>query len=233
MLPDSRESIYMGINFVIAPAPRIDAQTNLKFQQSLIERGIGFANVAFQEKEITIERQSPTPLVIKALDTQSPAIGQVVIIAPQPGSGLRLFIKEAEAVIEAFHATWVTRRQIVATDVTLRDLYESSTEHAFQELWEGLLGQSGDVLSRLGWSIQGGGLRFVVPPKPDDSEPVEIQLRIESFLQDTKKIWVETIFKWVQPMPPGTLLDPGRRLNQVERYIEESVIPFILLRRAQ
>jgi hypothetical protein len=228
MLPDSRQPIHMGINFVIAPMPSINMQTNLKFQQSLIERGIEFAKVAFQEKEITIERQVPTSLVIRVLDTQPPAIGQLAIIAPHPGSGLRLFIKEAEAIIEAFRATWATRRQIVTSDVALRDLYESSAEHSFQELWERLLGQPAGSLSVLGWSIGGGGVRFVVPPKPGDPEPVEIQLRIESYLQDTKKIWVETIFKWVQPMPPDSPLDPGSRLSRVDDYIEKNVIPFIM-----
>jgi hypothetical protein len=228
MLRNSRQTIHMGINFVVARTPTISAQTNLKFQQSLIERGIEFVNVTSLPQEIVVERRAPTPLQIKVKATQPPAIGQLLVLAPQSESGLRLFVKEAEAVIEAFHATWPTKRQIISTDVTLRDLYESSAEHAFQELWESLLGQPEDSLSILGWSIGGGGLRFVVPPKLDDPEPVEIQLRIESFLRDTKKIWVETVFKWMQPMPPGTPMDPNSRLSQVDKYIEGSVIPFIM-----
>lgn len=227
MLPDSRNTLYMGINFVISPSPRIKTSTNLKFQKSLVDRGIEFSNVAFQENDIAIERQAPTPLIVRVLSTQSPAIGQLVIVAPQTGSGLELFVKESEATVEAFHATWLTKRQVLASDVTFRDFYETSAQHAFQELWEGFLGQSGDALSPLGWSIQGGGLRFVIPPNPNDSEPIEIQLRIESFLQDTKKIWIESIFKWVQPMSPGEPLDPRSRLSQVDSYIENNVVPFI------
>jgi len=232
MLPDSRQTLYMGIHFVIAPAPRIKPQTNLKFQQSLVEHGIEFVNVAFREHEILIERPTPTPLVIRVLATRPPAIGELVVVAPQSGSGLELFVKESEAVIEAFRATWPAKRQVLASDVTFRDFYETSAPHAFQELWEEFLGQSRDDLSTLGWSIQGGGLRFVVPPNPGDPEPVEIQLRIESFLQDTKKIWVESIFKWVQPMPPGTPMDSRSRLSQVDHYVENHVVPFIM-RRAQ
>lgn len=227
MIPDSRVPIHMGINFVITPKPRISAQTNLKFQQSLIEHGIDFVNVSFQEHEIAVQRQTPTPLLIRVLAAQDPGIGQLIIIAPQTGSGPELFAKEAEAVVAAFQSTWSTKRQIVASDVTFRDLHEASAKHAFQELWEELLNQPRDALKTLGWSIHGGGVRFVVPPKLDDPEPVEIQLRIESFLQDPKKLWVETIFKWVQPMPPGTPLDPKSRLTQVDKYIEGSVIPFI------
>lgn len=230
MIPDSRLPIHIGISFVITPKPRISGQTSLKFQQSLMEQGIEFANVASQEHEIAIERQAPTPLLIRVLAVQGPPIGQLIVISPKPESGPELFAKEAEAIVAAFQSTWSTQRQIVSSDVTFRDLYEASAKHAFQELWEELLGQPEDPLKTLGWSIQGGGIRFVVPPRLDDPEPVEIQLRIESYLQDPKKIWVETIFKWIQPMPPGTPLDPNSRLSQVDEYIDQAVIPFIMRR---
>lgn len=229
MFPDSRQPIHLGINYVITPKPRVSVQTSLKFQQSLIEQGIEFVNVKFQEQEIAVERREPTPLVIRVLATESP-IGQLTVIMPGAGSGPGMFIREVEAVVDAFHATWPTQRQIVGSDVTFRDLYETSAKHAFQELWEELLGQPNDTLKMLGWSIHGGGLRFVVPPKPDDPEPVEIELKIESYLRDSKKIWVHTTFKWIQPMPPGVPLDPRSRLHQVDKYIEENVIPFMMRR---
>lgn len=231
MLPESRQPIYMGINFIIVPKPRVNVQTNLRFQQSLIEQGIEFTNVKFQEDEIIIERHVSPPLVIRVV-AKDPAIGQLVVMVPKAGSEPEMFIREAEAVVSAFHATWPTQRQIVSTDVTFRDLYETSAEHAFQELWGGLLGQPDEVLDILGWSILGGGLKFVVPPRLDDPEPVEIELNIESYLQDTRKIWVRTIFRWIQPMPPGAPLDPRSRLDQVDGYIEKSVIPF-MMRRAK
>lgn len=228
MHPDSRQTIHMGINFVIAPTPSINMQTHMKFQQSLFERGIEFAGIAFKEREITVERQEPTHFVVRVLATEPPAIGQLLVLAPQPGSPLGLFAREAEAVVEAFNTTWPVTRQIVSSDVAFRDLYETTSEHAFQELWEERLGQPGDALKGLGWSTQGGGFRFVVPPSPNDSDPVEIELRIESYLRDSKKIWVETIFKWIKPMSMDTTLDPKRRLHQVDNYVEGTVVPFMM-----
>jgi hypothetical protein len=105
-------------------------------------------------------------------------------------------------------------------------LYETSAEHAFQELWEMRLRQPPDSLAVLGRPVLGGGLRFVMPPQPDDPEPVQIEVKIESFLRDTKKIFVETQFAWPSPMSPGAPF-PVNRLEQVNKYIEESVISFI------
>jgi hypothetical protein len=150
------------------------------------------------------------------------------MVAPRQGTDLDLFKKEAEAIVQAFETTWPTKnRQIISVDAAFRDLYETSGEHAFKELWETRLGQTADALAILGHPIAGGGLRLVMPPHPEQSEPLEIELRIESFLQDTKKIWIETQFRWPQPMPPGAPLDPARRLKQVNDYVDNEVLSFI------
>jgi hypothetical protein len=122
----------------------------------------------------------------------------------------------------------VENRQIVAIDAAFRDLYETSAEHALMELWETRLGQSADALAVLGHPVAGGGLRLVMPPHPGQPEPLEIEVRIESFLQDTKKIWVETQFRWPRPMPPGVSLDPTRRLKEVNDYIDNELLSFII-----
>ncbi|MGQ9625280.1 MAG: hypothetical protein ACUVV0_00030 [Anaerolineae bacterium] len=228
MLPDSRVTIHMGVNFLVSPMPTIDKQSNLTFQQSLVMHGIDFTKVEFKEREIVVVREAPTRLNIKVAAV-GPAIGQLLIVAPQPGSYLELFIKEAEAIVKAFDSTWPAKsRQIISSDATIRDLYETSAEHAFKELWETRLRQSPDSLAVLGRPVLGGGLRFVMPPRPDESEPVQIEVKIESFLRDTKKIYVETQFTWPHPMPPGVPLDPSSRLKQVDNYIESKVISFMM-----
>jgi hypothetical protein len=233
MYPDSRQTIYMGINFVISPMPIINAQTNLKFQQSLVERGIEFTNVAFKEREIVIVREAPIRLEVKVAAINPPVIGppvigQLLLIAPQPGSDVQLFGKEAEAIIEAFDSTWTAnKRQILSSDVTFRDLYETTFGHAFQELWEERLGQSREQLTMFGQPILGGGLRFVMQPLPDDPESAQIEVRIESYLKHTKKIWVETQFIWRQPTPPGSSMNPSKRLERVDNYVKSEVLSFI------
>jgi hypothetical protein len=190
--------------------------------------GIDFAKVAFEEREIAVIREIPTRLEIKVATIGPPAVGQLLIVAPHPGS-LDLFAKEVEAIVRAFDSTWpAKKRQIISCDATFRDLFEASAGHAFQELWETRLHQSLDSLAVLGRPVLGGGLRFVLPPLPDEPEPVQIEVKIESLLRDTKKIYVETQFKWPQPMPPEAPLDPSSRLKQIDKYIEGEVLSFIM-----
>lgn len=227
MNPESRMTIHMGINFVVSPMPTIDMERNLNFQESLVTQGIDFAKVELKEREIRVVREAPTVLQIKVA-ALGPPTGQLVILAPQPLRALSLFAKEAEAVAGAFNSTWPEkRRQIISCDATLRDLYEASGEHAFQELWETRLGQPRESLGVLGRPVLGGGLRFVMPPRADDPEPVQIEVKIESFLRDTKKIYVETQFTWPAPRLPGTPFDPESRLKQVDAYVENEVVSFI------
>jgi hypothetical protein len=227
--PESRITIHMGINFIVSPIPTINKQSNLNFQHSLTTQGIDFAKVEFKEREIVVAREAPTRLEVKVAALAPSPVGQFLILAPYPERPLDLFIKEAEAIVRAFDSTWPAKsRQVISCDATLRDLFESSGEHAFQELWETHLHQPPDSLAVLGRPVLGGGLRFVMPPQPDEPKPVQIEVKIESFLRDTKKIYVETQFKWPQPMPPGEPLSPSNRLKQVDKYIEDEVVSFIM-----
>jgi hypothetical protein len=229
MLANSRQTVHMGINFVINPRPTINAQSNLRFQQSLADCGIDFSKVEFNERAIVVVREVPVALNVQVAVIKPEVFGQLLIVSPQSGTNLVLFGKEAEAIVKAFEATWqVENRQIVAIDAAFRDLYETSAEHALMELWETRLGQSADALAVLGHPVAGGGLRLVMPPHPGQPEPLEIEVRIESFLQDTKKIWVETQFRWPRPMPPGVSLDPTRRLKEVNDYIDNELLSFII-----
>ena len=145
------------------------------------------------------------------------------------GCSLDLLTREAEAAVRAFEATWgKERRQIISSDAAFRDLYETSAEHAFQELWEQRLGQSAQSLAILGRPVLGGGLRFVMPPLPDEVEPLQIEVKIESFLRDTKKLFVETQFAWPAPTSPGAPFDPAGKLKQLDDYIEHVVTSFLV-----
>lgn len=227
VIPESRTTIHMGINFVISPVPTIDMPRHLIFQQSLVSQGIDFEKTDFKEQEILVIREAPTPLHVR-IAVLGPPTGQLVILAPHPRRDLGLFAREAEAVVRAFDATWPEEnRQLIGCDATLRDLFEASGEHAFRELWETRLGQSRDALAVLGRPVLGGGLRFVMPARREDPQQPQVEVKIESFLRDTKKIFVETQFAWPPPRPPGEVFDPRNRLQQVDAYIENEVISFV------
>lgn len=191
MKPESRHPIHMGINFVMFPPPVINLQSYLQFQESLVSCSVEFTNAVRrelqQEHRIEAIRDIPTPLQVVVVASTLQPIGQLIVMAaPEPSRPLEYFIQEAEQVVEAFEATWpIPNRQVIKRDVTLRDLYETTSEHAFQELWEEQLGQTSDSLAVLDRQVLGGGLRFVMPPQP--GKPAQVEVKIESYLKDTGK----------------------------------------------
>jgi len=227
MKPHSRLIVFAGINFLTLPAPIIAYQTSLAFQQSIVSNGLEFIRVENPKNSIVISRETPYPLQITVSLLEPQPIGQIMIIAPQPKGGLDLFIKETEAAIQAFESVWpADKRQIIKADATIRDLYETTSEHAFQELWEKRLGQTSKSLEAFGRPIRGGGLRFVLDPIPGDL-PVQIDVKVESFLSDTTKIFIETQFNWLLPTNPGTPFEASKRLAEMNSYIDNEINAFL------
>ena len=228
MKTQSRVIIHAGINFISAPAPLIGPQSLLLFQQAVMTHGLEFNRVETQKNSISLFRDNPSPLQI-TVNSHEAQMGQLLIIAPQPKTPLDLFIKEAEAAIQAYESVPVWQapnRQIVHADATIRQLYETTSQHAFQELWEKRLGQPTQSLSVFGRPIRGGGLRFVMDPVNEEL-PAQIEVKVESFLSDTTKIFVETQFTWPIPATPGTSFNVLERIEKMNSYIEAHVQPFI------
>ncbi|MFQ5615078.1 MAG: hypothetical protein ACE5GO_01250 [Anaerolineales bacterium] len=227
MKPHSRYVIHVGINFITIPAPVITPLSALSFQQAIIANGLEFVSAENPKNKIILTRESPSPLQI-TVSMLEPQVGQILVVAPNPKGSLKLFIQEMEAALKAFETVWPAQnRQIIKSDATLRELHETTSQHAFQELWEKRLGQPTQSLAVFERPIRGGGLRFVMDPLPNEDEPVRIEVKIESFLGDTTKIFVETQFIWLKPTSPGTPIEPGERLSQMNAYIEKQVHSFL------
>jgi hypothetical protein len=227
MKPHSRQIIHMGINFITIPAPQVSHQSALAFQQAVISAGLDFTTAEHRDNIIVLTRQSPSMLqmTVAMLDAQ---VGQLLVVAPNPKVSLDLFADEALAVADAFAAVWpAPNRQVIKSDVTIRELHETTAPHAFQELWEKTLGQPADTLAAFGRPVKGGGLRLVMDPLAGEESPVVIELKIESFLRDTSKIFVETQFAWPQPSQPGAELDVKEKLAAVDRFSREDVYQFM------
>ena len=226
----ARKFVHMGINYVVLPTVSIDQRKSLQFQEALLSAGIDFTSVALQDQQIRVQRKPPLPLEIRVIvqAAKPKSLAQVLILGPAPYNALNNFASEVEAVLQAFEQTWpAPHRQIVSSDVTLRCLYPSTSEHAFQEIWEGRLGQSPAALTALGRPVLGGGLRFVMPPQAGDPQPTQIEVKIESFFQDAQKIFVETQFLWPGSRPIGTPFEPAAKLQQANAYILEHVHAFL------
>jgi hypothetical protein len=226
---ESRQIVHMGIDYHLSPIPALDQRNNLRLQQALLDAGIEVTQGTIQQNQIVIQRAPPQLLEVRLIAQGAAAqAGQILVIAPNPNRPLRQFIDEVEAVLGAFSSTFpAENRQILRADATLRCLYQSTSEHAFMELWEKRLGQPKSALSILGPGIQGGGLRFVIPPQTGDPDPHQIELKIESYLRDAKMVYVEAQFLWPQRKPPGSALNPAADLNLVNDYIENQVHGFM------
>ena len=72
----------------------------------------------------------------------------------------------------------------------------------------------------------GGGLRFVRPRQPD--RPAQIEVKIESYLRDTRKVFIETQFSWLEPTPSGVSFDPRKQLTKVDHYARNKVLSFAM-----
>lgn len=227
MKDGSRQIIHLGIHCVFAPPPVINNQMLIKFQQAIISRSIDLTNVSYKDDLITIVRDQPTQLQVMVAVPQKQPTGELVIVSTS-SSSLRLesFIQETEFIVEAFEDVWqLSQRQIISQDVSIRALYETEAQHAFQEIWETRLNQPGDSLSVFDGLVLGGGLRFVMPPQQNFSAQIEV--KIESFLRDSRKIFIETQFVWPQPMAQGMPFTPRDKLEEVNQYAEKQVLRFM------
>ena len=73
----------------------------------------------------------------------------------------------------------------------------------------------------------GGRTEVCDAPQPGESEPKQIEVKIESFLGDTTQVFVETQFVWPSPRA-GNAFEPKARLGEVNQYITQSVEAFLM-----
>jgi len=233
---NSRQSIYFGISYVIALRWKPNAARRLEFQKKLAEQQLDFSQTRLGSQNFMLIRTEPSPLTIN-LSSSEPAGGaNISISSGSPTYGLEMFCKEAQAVCLAYRQTWLPEQfQILRTTATIRHLYDCR-EHAFKYLWEERLGQNPEDFKFLGGRpVAGGGLRLLMPAAKDEKEPLQIEVKIESFLRQPKKLFTETILLWPKPRLLGENegFDAGLRLQRVEEYATSEVCNFIQRKEQQ
>lgn len=227
MKMQSRDIIYVGIQLSVVPPPDIAPDKTVLIQQAFLTEGLTYQHVHHASSRIAVIRDEPSPFQLVVGHMDSP-LGQVSIEAPLQRTGLALFVKEAEAALRAFGHVWRPELlQFVQVDATLRELYETTREHAFQEVWETVLGQPASRLQQFGQPIRGGGLRLVMDPIPRQDEPRQIEVRIESFLNDTRKLFIETRMSWLPPLSAREDNRVRERLESLDAYVQTHVTKFL------
>jgi len=225
---ESRQSIYFDISYIIAREWTADIMKRLQFQKMLAEKQLDFPQTGAGPGDFTLARTEPSPLQVKVASL-GPRVSSIFIGSENPAYTLELFAKEAKAVCGAYRQTWLSEPcQILQCSARIRHLY-SCQDHAFKYLWENRLGQRPQDFHHLGKPVLGGGLRLVMPPLKEDAEPVQIEIKTESFLRESKKIFVETFFLWPQPklLAENMNFDVEARLKSVEKYATANVCDFI------
>ncbi len=233
MRPDTKQAIHYGVDFIFAPPPNLNTGVALAFQQRLAEPEIG---VTFDQMQVqkaptgqpmgyVFVRQSPALQVTIA--QPGPPVGQLLIVASNPSKLEQDFITDAEAVVRAFRETWPGPLQVLRRDCTIRNLYAVNAPHAFQYLWAQRLHQSEDAIQEFGRPILGGGLRFVMPPRPDVPNDPTLEVKIESLLRDPRQLFVETQAVWEAPLPADEEPNPRQLLETVVEYADGPVVKFI------
>lgn len=223
MRPESQQALHFGVNFLFAPNIDLAPSKILTFQQQLSEYGIVFDRSKTEGKKVALVRKAK-PLQVK-LEHPQPPLTQFLIVAPNPERVQEDFVAEAEQLTDIFAQVWSENLQIVRRDCTVRFLYATTEQHAFKYLWEDRLGQSESGLLPFDRPVTGGGLRIVMP-SPDPNQ-AQIEVKVESFLRDSSRLFVETQFVWQAPAPTGTTLDAGGLLKEVLAYAQGPVVDFI------
>jgi hypothetical protein len=137
-----------------------------------------------------------------------------------------LFSTTAGYIAQAYEDVWsVPIRQVLLSEVTLRDLYDTDGPHAFMEIWERRLQRKSEELRVFNQPIVGGGVRFVLAPQQADQPAVD--LKIESKLDNPRKIFIEVQATWQNPTLPGSPLDPSVRLSYAQEFAKERAIQWV------
>jgi hypothetical protein len=230
MRADTKQHFQFSVSFVFSPSPNMTTNLTLAFQQRLAAPEVG---IVFDQ----VQRMPGGPAVAQVFARLNPAlqvtvaqpgpapVGQLTIVAPQPNQLTDDFMNDAEAVVEAFRETWPGPIQTLRRDCTVQNLYAVTAEHAFQYLWERRLHQPEAAVQEFGRPILGGGLRFVMPARPDVEDEPLIEVKIESLLRDPRMLYVETQAVWERPSSAEP--SPRQLLQTVIEYADGPVVQFI------
>jgi hypothetical protein len=235
--PESKKSLHFGVHYIFLPAVPINNQMALRFQQSLLANQIEFSTCRTEPETITLMNGQDAARSFQAkVYRPNPSLTGLLIVRPLPENSLAHFERECQAVTAAFSDTWFSPEQcpgaqFITKDVTLRCLYETSAPHSFQYLWEHKLGQSHEKLMCLNRPVLGGGISLVLPPfaQPgSENRQSQVTIKIESYHQDPKMLFVELVFRW--PIPENHIMkDFGvdSLLQTAERYCNNELLTFI------
>ncbi|NLK40476.1 MAG: hypothetical protein GX298_00280 [Planctomycetes bacterium] len=231
----SKTTVHLSVQYLLAGAWTPERVRTVEFEKALLDNGLDFSQTQSRENVFTLVRTHPSHLQVK-LESPGPQVVTLLVLANNPQYERELFGRDAEAVVQAFIRTWPAEHyQILTVNCKIHHLYSAQT-HAFQYLWEERLAQSPEDFRLLGGRpVAGGGLRLIMPPHAvkEDDDPTSIEIRVESFLREPKKVFIETAFTWPKPriVSAEQSFDPPRYIEQTEQFAANEVWNFLTRRQ--
>jgi hypothetical protein len=229
VLRETKVPVHFSVSFVFAPGPVLNQPQLLAFQGKAGSppAGIYFDQVQHQTNQAMLVRAKP-PLQV-GLASMPQGIGQLTVAAERPDDQLEDFVVTADAVIAAYRDVWGSQIQVIRRDCSIRSLFAVPDDHVFRYLWEKRLGQAEESIKTFGRPILGGGLRFVMPGQPNVVDDPLLEVKVESFFENPKQLFVDTHATWATPLSPGAQLLPRDLLRYVSEYADGPVLDFIVL----
>jgi hypothetical protein len=228
---NSKTTSFFSLQYLLAGAWSPERHMAVEFEKALLDKGLDFSQTNLYEQSFVLTRSQPSQLQVK-LESPGPQVRGIHIVSQSPQYDLEMFCRDAEAATTAFQSTWPSPQyQVLNVIGKIHHLYSSDT-HAFKFLWEQRLRQQPQDFQILGnRPVAGGGLRLMMPPHSvNGSPPVSIELRIESFLRETNKLFVETVFTWPQPRNIQTEegFGPQPFMEEIENFAANDLWNFIM-----
>jgi hypothetical protein len=114
--------------------------------------------------------------------------------------------------LETVYKVFSAPRFTIFKESTIRTIWGTTEEPAFQFLWEKILKQKPESLLSFGTPFLGGGLKLVVAPyaiKGPTGEPsnevAQAEYKIESYFRDPRYIFVESKYIWTNAIQYETI----------------------------
>ena len=236
MIEHSRQTIQFTVAFLVGPALALDEERISAFRSRLEEEGIRFEHAETADSTLVLARQAPSSFQVQITSGEvgggpEPVPVSQIVIATAIGQDVPVaepseFADAAHEVTDIARDVWPEMEYVLGWNTGVRSLFASSTEHSFQYLWEQRLGQSTDDLSVFGRPILGGGLRLMFPPGQAEGEQYQAEVRVESFLEDVRRIYVELNLASGNPEPINAL-NPTALVGTTEGFMQDRLLPFL------
>ncbi len=219
-----KKELHYGVGCIVAPMTLGDSAKCRDFEDVLAKAGLEFDKKETLPNGFVFVRTKNDKNLQLRIVVPGPRVAQIILVAPNPGVAFGAFGREAGSACKAMAEVWPSVKTVVQREVTIRHLYDAEGEHAFKFLWEKRLGQKREDLDVFG-RVLGGGIRLVVPPTQE--QRTQLNIRVESYLKDSRKLFVEVQCHWPNPVPVEEGLKPQELLESVDRVIDTQVAKFI------